>query len=205
MTKFAIYARVSDDKIMEDGSRRQDVNRQVEKIKAWLNQGQWGQYELEIYLDDGKSAFKDDYSSRPAFCKLIKDIRSRQVQRVFVEDLTRWSRRIEEGLRTMREAHNCGCTVTSLGEGEIDITIPDGWFKSAIAFLMAEWASRSQSWKVKSGMASAKAKGKNLGRHVKGCVCDACLRKREGQKRVGQNFDPPPACAAQNQEPTAER
>lgn len=166
MSKIAIYARVSDDKITEDGTRRQDVNRQIGKIQEWLKKGDWGS-DIRIYSDDGKSAFKEDYSSRPAFCELMKDIKSRQISRVFVEDLTRWSRRLEDGLRTMRIASENGCTITSLAEGEVDVTSPEGWFKQAIAFLFAEWSARAQGWKVRSGMAKAKAQGKPIGRPKK--------------------------------------
>lgn len=166
--KIAIYARVSDDKIMEDGARRQDVGRQVEKITAWIKNSPFKDSEIVTFVDDGKSAFKEDYSSRPAFCELRKSIYDMQIKRVVVEDLTRWSRRLEEGLRTMREASDCGCTVTSLAEGETEITTPEGWFRCAISLLMAEWAARSQSWKVKSGMERAKKAGKHVGRPRKG-------------------------------------
>jgi DNA invertase Pin-like site-specific DNA recombinase len=157
MTHIAIYARVSDDKLTEDGSRRQDVNRQIEKLRAWLSQSPWKDEPVELYVDDGKSAFREDFNSRPAFLRLHRDIHTMKIKRVIVEDLTRWSRRLEEGLKTMRQASDCGCTVTSLGEGEVEITT-----------LMAEWAARSQSWKVKSGMARAKAQGKHVGRPRKG-------------------------------------
>ena len=167
--KIGIYARVSDIKLKEDGERRQDVNRQVEKIKAWMETGEWLKEDtLEVYIDDGKSAFQDDYSSRPAFCKLLRDIKSRQIKRVFIEDLTRWSRRVEDGLRTIRIATENNCTVTSLAEGEIDTTLPERWLRCAMGLMMAEWASRSQGWKVKSGMAKAKAAGKHTGRPKKG-------------------------------------
>jgi len=40
-----------------------------------------------------------------------------------VEDLTRWSRRIEDGLKTMKEVSE-KCTVTSMAEGEVDTALP---------------------------------------------------------------------------------
>ena len=45
-----------------------------------------------------------------------------------------------------------GISVTSMAEGEVDVTLPEGWFKVAIAFLLAEWSSKISSHKVKSGM-----------------------------------------------------
>lgn len=185
MAQTAIYVRVSDDKLTDEGLRRQDINRQIDKLKKLSEIQGW--YEPLIFKDDGLSAFKDDYNSRPAFINLLREIRSRRVNRVLVEDLTRWSRRVEDGLKTLKEASDFGCTITSAAEGEVFITTPEGWFKSAISFVLAEWASRSMSWKVKSGM-ERRLKDKNkicescgevhLGRHPIKCLCSKCKKKK---------------------------
>lgn len=183
--KVAIYARVSDDKLTEEGMRRQDIQRQIDKLTKLAEVQGWGTPTL--FKDDALSAFKDDYNSRPDFIRLMSEIRARRVQRVLVEDLTRWSRRVEDGLKTLRESSEFGCTVTSAAEGEIDVTIPDGWFKSAIAFVLAEWASRSMAWKVKSGMERLRNNKEricescnevHLGRHPLTCKCKTCLKKK---------------------------
>lgn len=148
--KLAGYIRVSDQKLKTDGERRQDINRQREKIIKFCNSMDWGT--PIFFCDDGISAFKEDYNSRPEFCRMLREVRANRIQRIIVEDLTRWSRRIEDGLKTMREV-STKCTVTSMAEGEVDITLPDGWFKCALGFLMAEWSSKSTSYKVQSGMA----------------------------------------------------
>jgi len=182
--RVAIYCRVSDDKLKGDGDRRQDIERQISKLSMICEIQGWK--EPVIFKDDGLSAFKDDYQSRPAFVNLLREIRARRIQRVLIEDLTRWSRRIEDGLRTMKEASDYGCTVTSSAEGEIDVTIPDGWFKCAIGFLMAEWSSRSTAYKVKSGMDRRKLDLSkvcpscgvvHLGRHPLNCGCVSCKKK----------------------------
>lgn len=144
------YVRVSDDKLKSDGERRQDVNRQIQKIKKFHESMGW--QEPEFFIDDGKSAFKEDYNSRPGFCRMLREIRANRKKRITIEELERWSRRIEDGLKTMKEVAEKNCTVTSMAQGEVDITLPEGWFKTAIAFLLAEWSSRSQSYKVKDGM-----------------------------------------------------
>lgn len=158
MAAVAIYARVSDDKLKDDGGRRQDVMRQVERLRPFAGA------DALVFVDDGRSAFKEDYQSRPAFCRLLREIRAHRVSRVYIESLDRWSRRVEDGLKTIREAAACGCTVTSAAEGELDITAPEGWFKVGVAFLLAEWASRSMSWKIRQGMARRKAAGVHVGR-----------------------------------------
>lgn len=190
MVAVAIYARVSDDKLQADGSRRQDVERQVEKLRPLAAAMFPDAVLLPAFIDDGRTAFKEDYSSRPAFCRLLREIRARRVQRVYVESLDRWARRIEDGLKTLREATESGCTVTSAAEGECDITTPEGWFKVGVAFLMAEWASRSQSWKVRQAMERRRADKRkvchscgvvHLGRHPRTCACPKCRTKGEGE------------------------
>lgn len=143
------YIRVSDQKLTEEGARRQDINRQKEKIKTYCKTMQLP--EPIFFSDDALSAFKDDYSSRPEFVRLLHEVRANRVQHIIVEDMTRWSRRIEDGLRTLREVTE-KAKVTSLAEGELGVSIPEQWFKTSIGFLMAEWSSRITAYKVKSGM-----------------------------------------------------
>jgi site-specific DNA recombinase len=187
--KVVGYVRVSDQKLKTDGERRQDIDRQKNKITKFCQSMEWGI--PEFYSDDGISAFKEDYNSRPSFCSMLREVRANRIQRIVVEDLTRWSRRIEDGLKTMREVSN-KATVTSMAEGEVDITLPDGWFKCALGFLMAEWSSKSTSYKVQSGMARRLEDKKNicpscgvvhLGRHPKTCNCESCL-KRKGRLKI---------------------
>ncbi|MDH3352825.1 MAG: recombinase family protein [Nanoarchaeota archaeon] len=147
---YGAYVRVSDDKLKTDGERRQDVNRQIEKIKKFHEAMEWP--EPEFFIDDGKSAYKEDYNSRPDFCRMLREIRANRKKRITIEELERWSRRIEDGLKTMREVAEKNCTVTSIAQGEVDVTLPEGWFKTAVAFLLAEWSSISKSYKVKGGM-----------------------------------------------------
>lgn len=197
MVAVTIYARVSDDKLQDDGSRRQDVQRQVDRLLPMIRSLHPEATILPAFIDDGKSAFKDDYQSRPAFCRLLREVRAHRVQRVYIESLDRWSRRVEDGLKTMREVTESGCTVTSLAEGECDITLPEGWFKTGVAFLMAEWASRNQSHKVKQAMERRRHDGRkvckscglvHLGRHPNTCACPRCEKKnRETTTNTGRH------------------
>lgn len=189
-TKIGGYIRVSDQKLKTDGARRQDIDRQKDKITKFSESMNWGK--PIFFADDGISAYKEDYNSRPNFVKMLHEIRARRIQRVIVEDLTRWSRRIEDGLKTVREATESGCTITSMAEGEVQVTLPESWFKTAVAFLLAEWSSKSTSYKVQSGMDRRKNDKKNvcefcgvvhLGRHPESCECRVC-RGRKGRSKV---------------------
>lgn len=161
MYKIAIYARVSDDKKKSDGERRQDINRQLENVRKYLERK--GIKEWEEYLDDGKSAFTEDWNSRPDFKRLINDCRRFYIREIYVEDMSRFSRRIDIGLPLLKELGQIGVQIISLREGELEVTSARGWMQSSLLLMFAEWDSRLKSEKVKSGMAKAKNIGKKVG------------------------------------------
>lgn len=189
MKQVAIYCRVSDEKLTVDGARRQDVQRQADHLKpiveVWLHQNPDWKYSGE-YVDDGKSAFKEDYQLRPAFCQLLRDIKLNKVSRVYVESLDRWARRVVDGLNTLKDAASHGCTVVSIAEGEIDFTSPQGWFRSLMALGFAEWASREKSWRIKQSVERRRNDKRkickscgvvHMGRHPNTCQCLKCRKK----------------------------
>jgi predicted site-specific integrase-resolvase len=174
------YTRVSDQKFKTDGERRQDINRQIEKIKSHCKMMELG--EPIFFIDDGLSAYKDDYNSRPNFVKMLNEVRANRIKHIIVEDISRWSRRIEDGLKTLSEVTE-KCKVTSLAEGELGVTIPEQWFKTTIGLLMSEWSSKIQSYKVTSGMKKRLTNPK--------AICEFCGGVHLGRipnkcKRVGQ-------------------
>lgn len=197
----AIYARVSDDKLTEEGARRQDIERQVDNLmpvaKLWVKfenekavrdgkVPEWSE-DILIFRDDAKSAFKEDWNSRPDFVRLLGEAEGNRVHRVWVESLDRWSRRVADGLLTMERVSVKGnCTVVSTMEGEATLTTSQGWFRCAFGFLMAEWASRDKSEKTKSGMERRRNDKRkicqscgvvHLGRHPNNCTCLKCRRR----------------------------
>jgi len=72
--KVVGYVRVSDQKLKTDGARRQDIDRQKQKIIKFCEGMGWGI--PEFYSDDGISAFKEDYNSRPSFCRMLREVRA---------------------------------------------------------------------------------------------------------------------------------
>lgn len=194
MPGIALYLRVSDDKLREDGERRQDITRQTARLKpyldAWLTQNpDWT--DAGTFADDGKSAFKEDYQSRPEFLRLMREIKAHRVSRVYVESLDRWARRVVDGLTTLQDASDAGATVVSIAEGEIDFTQPQGWFRSLMALGMAEWASREKSWRVKQSVERRRNDARrvckscgetHMGAHPKVCECLKCRKKRGREK-----------------------
>lgn len=170
----AEYGRVSDDKKKDDGSRRQDVDRQHQLIKEYYNR--MGVSNFKVYTDDGKSAFTDDLNQRPAFKQLLNDCRRHFVKRIVIEDVTRFARNLGLGLQWLKELGALGVEVISLREGELEVTSSKGWMQSAMLLMFAEWDSRVKSEKVKSGMEKARNLRKHIGRP----------RKEKG----GQNLPP---------------
>lgn len=161
MSNIAIYCRVSDDKKKDDGARRQDVHRQVELLSQFASRA--GDNDVKVYTDDGKSAFTEDWNSRPDFKKLMTDCRMRMINKVYIEDMTRFSRRLDLGLPLLRELGELGVHLISVKEGEIEVTSSKGWLQSSMLLMFAEWDSRIKSEKVRSGMLKAKLAGKVIG------------------------------------------
>ena len=164
---IAIYARVSDDKKKADGERIQDVNRQVDLLKQYCNDMfiQLGVDvgEIKEYIDDGKSAWTEDLNMRPAFKQLLNDCRRHFVQEIVIEDMTRFSRNLSMGLRWLKELGELNVHITSLKEGELEVTSSRGWMQSSMLLMFSEWDSRIKSEKVKSGMQRARNLGKKIG------------------------------------------
>ena len=159
--KVALYARVSDDKKNKDGERIQDIERQVEILKDFATRS--GFEDVEIYRDDGKSAFTEDWNQRPDFKRLFNDCRRRHVQKIIIEDMTRFSRRLDIGLPLLRELGALNVHLISLKEGELEVTSAKGWLQSSMLLMFSEWDSRIKSDKVKSGMQKARNLGKPIG------------------------------------------
>lgn len=159
--KVALYARVSDDRKNKEGERIQDINRQIEMLTEHLSRK--GIEEPLIYKDDAKSAFTEDWNQRPDFKRLFNDCRRHFVSEIYIEDMTRFSRRLDIGLPLLRELGAIGVNLISLKEGELEVTSSKGWLQSSMLLMFAEWDSRVKSEKVKSGMERAKKEGKVVG------------------------------------------
>jgi len=178
MGSVGAYCRVSDDKKKSDGDRRQDIDRQVQKAKVYCKTMELD--EPIFFIDDGISAYKDDFNSRPEYCRLQREVRANRIKIILLEDITRWSRNLEEGIRTLKEVGQ-KAKIISLAEGELGLEIPEQWFKTTIGLLMAEWASKITAYKVKSGMArrleNPKAICKYCGKVHLGRLPNVCAEK----------------------------
>lgn len=188
-----IYARVSDMKLTEEGKRRQDVERQVDLLSNYYIKRGVPKEQIIIYRDDGISGWTDDINSRPGFAKARNDMLRHTIDELAIESLDRFSSEIGAGLSWLDEYGKNNCQVTSLQDGELEVTTDTGWMKAAMFFMFAEWRIRSLRSKVRSGMArranDARAICKScgivhMGRHPASCNCLKCLKKKGGVKNM---------------------
>jgi len=186
--RVALYARVSDKKLTEEGKRRQDVMRQVDMLREYCKRVGYEVIEPP-YIDDGLSAWTDDLNSRPAFAKLRSDMLQGHIKKVLIESLDRFSSDMCSGMGYLKEWSDRNAIVQSLQAGEHEVTTDDGWMKNAIFLMLAEYRIRSLRSKVRSGMArranDERAKCRScgiihMGRHPKSCKCLKCLKKKGG-------------------------
>lgn len=89
MSKIAIYLRLSEEDYKKTDESVSIVN-QRDYIRSYIeNDNSLKNSEIEEYVDDGYSATN---TNRPAFLRLIEDIKSGKVGTIIVKDMSRFSR-----------------------------------------------------------------------------------------------------------------
>jgi DNA invertase Pin-like site-specific DNA recombinase len=151
MKRAAIYARVS----THNG---QNPEMQLGEVRAYCGRRQW-----EIageYVDKGISGSKEH---RPALDRLLSDCRKRRVDAVVVYRYDRFARSVRQLVNALEEFRSLGIDFVSLHEG-VDTSTPNGRLVFGIFASIAEFERELIRDRVRSGLAAAKARGKQLGR-----------------------------------------
>ena len=151
MSRAALYARVS----TRNG---QHPEMQLEELRAYCGRRQW-QIAGE-YVDQGISGAKEQ---RPALDRLLADCRKRLVDAVVVYRYDRFARSLRQLVNALEEFRVLGVDFISLHEG-VDTSTPNGRLVFGIFASIAEFERELIRDRVRSGLASARAKGKRLGR-----------------------------------------
>src|SRR5580700_8307840 len=149
--KAAIYARVST-------NVGQNPEMQLEELRAYCKRRGW-----EIageYVDTGISGSKEH---RPALDRLLAGCRKRLVDAVVVYRYDRFARSLRQLVNALEEFRAQGIEFISLHEG-VDTSTPNGRLVFGIFASIAEFERELIRDRVKSGLASARARGKQLGR-----------------------------------------
>ena len=151
MKRAAIYARVS----THNG---QNPEMQLEEVREFCRRRGW-----EVageYVDEGISGSKEH---RPALDRLLSDCRRRAVDAVIVYRYDRFARSLRQLVNALEEFRALGIDFVSLHEG-VDTSTPNGRLVFGIFATIAEFERELIRDRVRSGIASARAKGKRLGR-----------------------------------------
>ena len=151
MKRAAIYARVS----THNG---QNPEMQLNEVRAYCKRRQW---EIaDEYVDKGISGSKEH---RPALDRLLSDCRKRRVDAVVVYRYDRFARSVRQLVNALEEFRSLGIDFVSLHEG-VDTSTPNGRLVFGIFASIAEFERELIRDRVRSGLAAAKARGRQLGR-----------------------------------------
>jgi len=149
--RVALYARVST-------LAGQDPEMQLRELRDYCQRR--GLQIVEEFIDKGVSGSEE---RRPALDRLIVACRKRLVDGVVVYRYDRFARSLRQLVNALDEFRTLGIDFISLHEG-VDTSTPNGRLVFGIFASIAEFERELIRDRVRSGLASAKAKSKQLGR-----------------------------------------
>jgi DNA invertase Pin-like site-specific DNA recombinase len=150
--RIAIYARVS--------TRDQTVEHQLADLRAYCDRTE--AVVVHEYIDEGISGTKGR-DKRAGLDNLLRDAVSRRFDKVVVAELSRIGRSMPDFVANLNTLMAAGVHVTSLREG-IDTSSAMG---KAMTYIAATFAEMERDWlseRTRAGMATARRRGKRIGR-----------------------------------------
>ncbi len=145
-----IYARVS--------TKDQDCQRQISDLQAYAVRA--GYNVIEVFQEKASGA-KNDRAER---AKVIKLAQGRKIDVVLVTELSRWGRSTPDLLATMEDLRSRGVSIVALSGMQMDLSTPNGKLMATILAGVAEFEKALIQERVRSGIAQAKANGRQIGR-----------------------------------------
>jgi len=149
--RAALYARVS------TTDKGQDSDLQLQELREYATRRGWAAQE---YVDDGVSGAA---TKRPALDELLRAARSRKVDTIIVWRLDRLGRSLSHLLAMLNEFESLGVKFISLREN-IDMSTPTGRLMAHLLGAFAEFEREIIRERVRAGIATARRKGKKVGR-----------------------------------------
>jgi DNA invertase Pin-like site-specific DNA recombinase len=149
--RAALYARVST-------TNGQNPEIQLEELRQYCVRRGWTV--AGEYVDRGISGSREQ---RPELDRLLALCRKRQADAVVVYRYDRFARSLRQLVNALEEFRSLGVDFVSLHEG-VDTSTPNGRLVFGIFATIAEFERELIRDRVRSGLASAKARGKRLGR-----------------------------------------
>ena len=150
MIKAAIYIRVS--------TAEQNIDLQKDGLVEYAQRADFDI--IEEYVDIAVSGRKE---GRPQLRRLMKAARNREFDCVLVWKFDRFARSVSHLLKALDTFNHLNIRFISV-QDQIDTDSPMGKAMFTIIGVMAELESSLISERVKAGMASAKSRGKKIGR-----------------------------------------
>ncbi|MEG4028150.1 MULTISPECIES: recombinase family protein [unclassified Microcoleus] len=150
MIRAIIYCRVSTDD--------QNCDRQERDLREFADRAG---YEIVEVIRETASGAKAD---RPERKKIMAAAQARKVSAVLVTEASRWSRSTIDLLGTLRDLNAWGVSLVTLSGISLDLSTSQGKLMAAILSAIAEFERDLIRERVKSGIASAKSKGRKFGR-----------------------------------------
>ena len=149
--RAAIYARCS--------TADQSVDLQLDGLRDYTEAR--GFEIVEEYIDEGVSGAK---VTRPALDRLLADAHRRRFDTVLVWKLDRLGRSLSHLIRLVEQLGSLGVGLVSLGDPGLDTTGPSGRLLFHVMGAVAEFERDLIRERTRAGMASAKRRGRRLGR-----------------------------------------
>ena len=150
--KVALYCRVSTDD--------QSCERQERDLVAFA----WrAGYEVVGIWKEVGSGVETDQSERKKVMALAQD---RRIESIVVTELTRWGRSTIDLVETLQQLQAWGVSLRAQTGLDFDLSTPQGKMMASVMAALAEFERDLLSERIRSGLAAAKAKGRQIGRRV---------------------------------------
>lgn len=145
MKRAAIYIRVSTEEQAEEGyslAAQERACRMYADVQGWTV--------VQVYADEGLSAFKDRIEERPQLRQLLDDVALRRVDAVIVHKLDRFFRRVRLLMEVVEQFERQGIQFVSFSE-QMDFSTPVGRMVLTNLGAFAEFYSRNLSLETAKG------------------------------------------------------
>ena len=148
--RVAIYTRVS--------TAEQSAERQERDLKSFAERSG---FEIIATFTETASGARNDRQQR---AKVMQLAREKHIDAVVVTELTRWGRSTADVISTMQQLAGWNVSLIAQTGLEFDLTSPQGKLMLTVLAGISEFERDLIRERTISGLATAKAKGKKLGR-----------------------------------------
>lgn len=159
--RCAIYCRVS--------TQEQSLDRQENDLQDFAKRAG---YEVVGIFKENASGAKNDRKERK---KVLALAQARKIDVVLVTELTRWGRSTVDLISTLQSLADRDVSLVAQSGATFELNTAQGKLIAGIMALLAEFERDLTIERVRSGMATAKAKGVHCGR-PKGRISDKVQR-----------------------------